>query len=192
MPRRLRLLVVGLVCLAIILGSWFGGVKYPRGMPAGLVAIQGSAGSGKTTVGLHFLSECDEDNPGVYFGFYETPAAILDKATALGLPPFNLWPVPFLTFPLLVWLIDGCGAVPLGGVLTAAGIGWWFGFGYFLAGLYWVGNAFLVDLIDDAHNTLRLALAQHVRVQLAGTLADQAHTDAKFTAFGQHLLKNAG
>ena len=24
-------------------------------------------------------------------------------------------------------------------------IGWWFGFGYFLAGLYWVGYAFLVD-----------------------------------------------
>ena len=23
--------------------------------------------------------------------------------------------------------------------------GWWFGFGYFLAGLYWVGYAFLVD-----------------------------------------------
>ena len=23
--------------------------------------------------------------------------------------------------------------------------GWWFGFGYFLAGLYWVGFAFLVD-----------------------------------------------
>jgi adenine/guanine/hypoxanthine permease len=30
---------IGLVCLAIILGSWFGGVKYPKGMPAGLVAI---------------------------------------------------------------------------------------------------------------------------------------------------------
>ena len=33
----------------------------------------------------------------------------------------------------------------LGGVLAAATAGWWFGFGYFLAGLYWVGNAFLVD-----------------------------------------------
>jgi apolipoprotein N-acyltransferase len=30
-------------------------------------------------------------------------------------------------------------------VLAAAVTGWWFGFGYFLAGLYWVGNAFLVD-----------------------------------------------
>ena len=31
--------VIGLTCFAIILVSWFGGVVYPRGMPAGLVAI---------------------------------------------------------------------------------------------------------------------------------------------------------
>jgi AGZA family xanthine/uracil permease-like MFS transporter len=31
--------IIGLTCLAIILVSWFGGVKYPRGIPAGLVAI---------------------------------------------------------------------------------------------------------------------------------------------------------
>ena len=30
---------IGLVCFAIILASWFGGVRYPRGIPAGLVAI---------------------------------------------------------------------------------------------------------------------------------------------------------
>ncbi len=31
--------IIGLVCLAIIMTSWFGGVRYPRGLPAGLVAI---------------------------------------------------------------------------------------------------------------------------------------------------------
>ncbi len=31
--------VIGLTCLAIIMVSWFGGVRYPRGLPAGLVAI---------------------------------------------------------------------------------------------------------------------------------------------------------
>jgi len=31
--------VIGLTCLAIILVSWYGGVRYPRGLPAGLVAI---------------------------------------------------------------------------------------------------------------------------------------------------------
>ena len=31
--------VIGVVCFAIILASWFGGVRYFRGVPAGLVAI---------------------------------------------------------------------------------------------------------------------------------------------------------
>src|SRR5215471_6115038 len=31
--------IIGLTCFAIITVSWFGGVKYPRGIPAGLVAI---------------------------------------------------------------------------------------------------------------------------------------------------------
>ena len=31
--------LIGIVCLAIILASWFGGVRYWRGVPAGLVAI---------------------------------------------------------------------------------------------------------------------------------------------------------
>jgi adenine/guanine/hypoxanthine permease len=30
---------IGLVCLAIILVSWFGGIRYPRGLPAGLIAV---------------------------------------------------------------------------------------------------------------------------------------------------------
>lgn len=31
--------VIGLLCLGIVLASWFGGVRYPKGLPAGLVAI---------------------------------------------------------------------------------------------------------------------------------------------------------
>src|SRR5437764_13901919 len=30
---------IGLICFAVILVSWFGGYKYPKGVPAGLVAI---------------------------------------------------------------------------------------------------------------------------------------------------------
>jgi AGZA family xanthine/uracil permease-like MFS transporter len=45
---------IGLICFAIILVSWFGGVKYLKGIPAGLVAI--AAGMiiawGSTLVGL--------------------------------------------------------------------------------------------------------------------------------------------
>ncbi|MFT8242941.1 hypothetical protein [Roseomonas sp. BN140053] len=31
--------VIGLVCFGVILAAWFGGLRYPRGIPAGLVAI---------------------------------------------------------------------------------------------------------------------------------------------------------
>jgi len=48
--------VIGIVCFAIILLSWFGGVRYYRGMPAGLVAI--ALGSliawGSTALGLDY------------------------------------------------------------------------------------------------------------------------------------------
>ena len=65
--------------------------------------------------------------------------------SALALAPIDAWPVMFFTFPILLWLVDGAGAGRLGGVPGAAVAGWWFGFGYFVAGLYWVGYAFLVD-----------------------------------------------
>jgi apolipoprotein N-acyltransferase len=66
-------------------------------------------------------------------------------ASVLALPPIDLWPVLFITFPLLVWLVDGSAAGRWSGVWRAAGAGWCFGFGYFVAGLYWIGYAFMVD-----------------------------------------------
>ncbi|HEX3858100.1 MAG TPA: apolipoprotein N-acyltransferase [Pseudolabrys sp.] len=65
--------------------------------------------------------------------------------SALALAPFNAWPILFVTFPVLVWLVDGSAATRWSGAAAAAGAGWCFGFGYFVAGLYWVGYAFLVD-----------------------------------------------
>jgi apolipoprotein N-acyltransferase len=67
--------------------------------------------------------------------------AVSAAATA----PLSFWPILFVTFPVLVWLIDGAGADQWRGLTGAAATGWWFGFGYFLAGLYWIGFAFLVD-----------------------------------------------
>jgi apolipoprotein N-acyltransferase len=72
-------------------------------------------------------------------------AFVAGAVSTLALAPLNIWPVMFLTFPLLVWLLDGAAAARLGGVTAAFVSGWWFGFGYFITGLYWIGIAFLVD-----------------------------------------------
>lgn len=72
-------------------------------------------------------------------------AFIAGTASALALAPVNAWPVLILTFPVLVWLVDGSAAGRWSGAWAAAFAGWCFGFGYFLAGVYWVGYAFLVD-----------------------------------------------
>jgi apolipoprotein N-acyltransferase len=65
--------------------------------------------------------------------------------STLALAPFHAFPILFLTLPIVVWLVDGSAAGRFGGVMTSAVAGWWFGFGYFVAGLYWTGNALLVD-----------------------------------------------
>ncbi|WP_026619593.1 apolipoprotein N-acyltransferase [Ensifer sp. WSM1721] len=64
-------------------------------------------------------------------------------------PPFGIFAAAFVSFPILVWLIDGIATNPNDGLLKrllpAASIGWSFGFGYFLGGLWWLGNALLVE-----------------------------------------------
>jgi apolipoprotein N-acyltransferase len=65
--------------------------------------------------------------------------------SALAMAPFNAWPILLVTFPVMVWLIDGAGGGRLGGIPAAALTGYWFGLGYFVPGLYWIGHAFLVD-----------------------------------------------
>jgi apolipoprotein N-acyltransferase len=72
-------------------------------------------------------------------------ALVAGILSSLSMAPFNAWPVLFLTFPVNVWLIDGAGAGSYRGVPAAAWSGWWFGLGYFVVGLYWIGEAFLVD-----------------------------------------------
>ncbi|MBX9591463.1 MAG: apolipoprotein N-acyltransferase [Hyphomonadaceae bacterium] len=81
-------------------------------------------------------------------------AFIAGIASVLALAPFFVWPVLWLTLPVLVWLIDGAvergrrgssGRWHARPIARAAEIGWWFGFGYFLAGLFWIGEAFLVE-----------------------------------------------
>ena len=67
----------------------------------------------------------------------------------LALPPVDFFAVCFVSFPVLVWLLDGAVTIPRGGALSrfwpAFRIGWTFGLGYFVGGLWWIGNALLVD-----------------------------------------------
>lgn len=70
--------------------------------------------------------------------------------SVLALAPVHLLPVLFITFPILVWLLDGLERpgthlTTREKVRAAAITGWWFGFGYFLLGLYWIGFAFMVE-----------------------------------------------
>ena len=82
-------------------------------------------------------------------------------ASDLAMAPFHVWPVLIVTLAMLVWLIDGAvarivpanatrptsrirlwSASPAGQAAIAA---WSFGFGYFFFGLFWIGEAFLVQ-----------------------------------------------
>ncbi|HYF86082.1 ATPase domain-containing protein [Azospirillum sp.] len=47
--------------------------------------LMGPTGIGKTTIGLHFLSQSSAAEPGLHFGFYETPARLRFKAATLGM-----------------------------------------------------------------------------------------------------------
>ncbi|KFE64762.1 ATPase domain-containing protein [Hyalangium minutum] len=48
--------------------------------------LLGAPGTGKTLLGLHFLLQgAREGQPGVYFGFYETPPRLMEKAAGVGM-----------------------------------------------------------------------------------------------------------
>jgi apolipoprotein N-acyltransferase len=75
-------------------------------------------------------------------------AATLGAVSVLAFAPIHAWPVLFVTFGALVWLLDGCHAAHESLVTRLKGaalVGFWFGFGYFLAGFYWIAEAFLVE-----------------------------------------------
>ncbi|MDX7950685.1 apolipoprotein N-acyltransferase [Lichenihabitans sp. Uapishka_5] len=80
-------------------------------------------------------------------------AALAGAVGALALAPVDVMPAMLVPMVAAVWLIDGAARreTGLGRVLgwrscmAAAVVGWWWGFGYFLAGLWWLGAAFLVE-----------------------------------------------
>ncbi len=79
-----------------------GGARIPSGLPPldamfggglpqhSMTVLEGSPGSGKTTLGLHFLSPCSAAEPGLLFSTTDSAEALLAKARALGLPVAEL------------------------------------------------------------------------------------------------------
>jgi apolipoprotein N-acyltransferase len=72
-------------------------------------------------------------------------AGLAGALATLALPPFHLLPVLWISFPLLFWLLQGAGTAARPG-RTAFWTGWWFGFGHFVTGLYWISVALWTDI----------------------------------------------
>ena len=80
-------------------------------------------------------------------------AVLAGAIGALALPPFGIFAAMFVSFTLLIWLLDGAtGNAETGraGLSSSFWIGWWFGFGYFVCGLWWLGNALLLEAEEFA------------------------------------------
>lgn len=72
-------------------------------------------------------------------------AFVLGVVATAAMPPVSFTPALLIAFPGLVWLLDGSGRA-----WRAALDGWWFGFGFFVAGLYWIAYALLTDATQFA------------------------------------------
>lgn len=74
-------------------------------------------------------------------------AAAAGALAALSLAPVHAFPVLLISFPLLMLTVDAALITePRRRLRAAFVVGWSFGFGYFLAGLWWIGVAFTVDV----------------------------------------------
>jgi apolipoprotein N-acyltransferase len=65
---------------------------------------------------------------------------VLGAMATLAMPPLYLWPLLFIAMPGLVLMIDGTASVR-----RAFWTGWWFAFGHFIPGFYWIANSMLTD-----------------------------------------------
>lgn len=67
-------------------------------------------------------------------------ALLCGVAATLALPPVCFLPLLFVACMGLFWLLQGCHT-PKQAFYT----GWWFGFGYFTTGIYWIAFALLTE-----------------------------------------------
>lgn len=95
-------------------------------------------------------------------------AVALGACLTLALPPISLFPCAIVALTSLLWLHDQCNSKA-----AAFKLGWWFGFGHFVTGLYWISNALLVDasvfgwLIPFALFGIAAVVAVYIGITLA-------------------------
>lgn len=119
----------------------------------------------------------------------------------LALPPFGIFPLMAVPMVVSVWLLDGTTAhrtqtgmrSSFAASWEAAKVGWWLGFGYFLAGLWWLGAAFLVEADEFAWALplgvmgLPAALAFFTAVGFAASRLIWANNSARILALAAGL-----
>ena len=67
-------------------------------------------------------------------------ALILGVLATAAMPPLHLVPLLWVAFPMLLVLLEGCRTRA-----ESAVVGWFFAFGHFATGYFWITNAFFVD-----------------------------------------------
>ena len=108
---------------------------------------------------------------------------VLGAGAACALPPANALPLLVPAFVGLLWLISSSTTL-----WRATIIGWWFGFGHFLAACYWVGAAMLTDPDKFAWVAVPAILALCAALALFPALAALAVFASRRTGLSRVLV----
>lgn len=77
----------------------------------------------------------------LFLTYHKTSALIFGCLSVLALPPFYLTPLLLISFGGLMFLLETSSSPK-----KAFSAGYWFGFGHFACGLFWINNALMMDL----------------------------------------------
>lgn len=89
--------------------------------------------------------------------------ALLGVLATFALPPYFIFPLLIISFSLFPLLLQTAKNIK-----QSFWTGWWFGFGHFISGLYWIANSLLVDaerfawMIPFAISLIPAALAIYI------------------------------
>lgn len=77
----------------------------------------------------------------ILINHHKTTSLLLGLLLTLALPPYYFYPFAIIAFSAFFWLINR-----IEGTKKICAAGYFFGFGFFAGGFYWIGNALLIDL----------------------------------------------